>query len=73
VTVLRPRVVLGAGLIPFVVTNANATTLTATFWIETVQLPNGTQFLQLQHTQTVILNFLGIDWPHVSVATLVNR
>jgi hypothetical protein len=28
------------------------------------------QFLQLQYTQTVLLNFLGLSWPHVSVATL---
>ena len=27
-------------------------------------------FLQLQYTQTVILNFDGLSWPHVSVATL---
>ena len=57
--------------IPFVNANANATKLSATFWIETVQRPDGTQFLQLQYTQTVILNFLNIDWPHISVATLI--
>jgi hypothetical protein len=27
-------------------------------------------FLQLQYTQTVLLNFNGLSWPHVSVATL---
>jgi hypothetical protein len=60
--------------IPFVVTNANATRLDATFWIETVELPGGGgQFLQLQYTQRVTLNFLGIDWPHISVATLVKH
>jgi hypothetical protein len=26
---------------------------------------------QIQYTQTVILNFAGLRWPHVSVATLV--
>jgi hypothetical protein len=61
------------GNIPFVVRNANATRLDAIFWIETVQQPDGSTFLQLQYTQTVILNFLGIDWPHISVATLIKQ
>lgn len=34
------------GNIPFVVNNANATTLNAIFWIETVQNPDGSTFLQ---------------------------
>ena len=59
--------------IPFVVANAAATKLDAIFWIETVQQPDGSTFLQLQYTQTVILHFLGIDWPHISVATLVKQ
>jgi hypothetical protein len=46
----------------------------STFWIETVEHPNGNdQYLQLQYTQTVILNFLDIDWPHISVGTLVKQ
>ncbi len=32
--------------------------------------PGVSKFLQLQYTQTVILNFNGVLWPHVSVATL---
>ena len=28
-------------------------------------------FTQIQYTQTVILNFAGLSWPHVSVNTLV--
>ncbi len=59
--------------IPFVTANANATRMDAIFWIETVSQPDGSSFMQLQYTQTVILNFLGIDWPHVSVATLVKQ
>ena len=55
---------------PFDVANADATRLDAIFWIETVQQPDGSTFLQLQYTQTVILHFLEIDWPHISVATL---
>lgn len=66
---------VGAGGIlnmPFVVTNANATQCTATFWIETVQTDAG-QFLQLQYSQTVLLVFGGIIWPHISVATLIKQ
>jgi len=51
--------------------NANAATVTAIFWIETVTDPaTGSQFLQLQYTQTVLLNFKGLSWPHVTVGTL---
>jgi hypothetical protein len=62
----------GAVSIPFAESSANATRLTAVFWIETVKHEGGV-YLQLQYSQTVILNFLGIDWPHISVATLVKR
>jgi hypothetical protein len=92
--------------------NAQASQMTATFWIETVEevitvppLTAGTpftikakasvpgqrvatffiqppvdidaerqitvQFTQIQYTQTVLLNFAGLTWPHVSVNTLV--
>ena len=69
---------LGAGGVenmPFLVTNANAAEMFATFWIERIQHDTG-HFLQLQYVQTVLLNFpvLGttnnLSWPHVSVATL---
>lgn len=65
--------------IPFVNVNANANSLSAIFWIETVLNPDGTSFDQLQYTQTVILDFpvfapdgsvVEIKWPHISVATL---
>ncbi len=59
--------------IPFVTLNANPIQLDAIFWIEKVQQPDGSTFMQLQYTQTVILNFLGINWPHISVATLVKQ
>ena len=58
---------------PFDIPNADATKMDAIFWIETVQQSDGSTFLQLQYTQTVILNFLNIDWPHISVATLVKQ
>jgi hypothetical protein len=57
----------------FITDNAEAVSLDATFWIETVQDADGAQFLQLQYTQKVVLRFLNIDWPHISVATLVKR
>ena len=51
--------------------NADAAKMTAIFWIEHVAAgPHGPAFLQLQYTQTVLLNFNGLSWPHVSVATL---
>ena len=50
--------------------NANAPKMTAIFWIEEVKNPDGSTFLQLQYTQRVLLNFGGLTWPHVSVATL---
>jgi len=48
--------------------NAVAAAVTATFWIETVK---GTpDFLQLQYSQTVLLNFAPLSWPHITVGTL---
>jgi hypothetical protein len=48
--------------------NAVSAVVSATFWIETVQgTPN---FLQLQYSQLVLLNFNGLSWPHITVATL---
>jgi hypothetical protein len=73
----------GSENIPFVQKNADVPRVTATFWIETVQRPKGGSFLQLQYTQTVLLNFPvqvtgkpqgpNLSWPHVTVATLVKR
>ncbi|NLR75780.1 heme-binding protein [Leeia aquatica] len=59
--------------IPFIVSNANANRVDTIFWIETVEQPDGKRFMQLQYTQTVILHFAGIDWPHVSVGTLLKQ
>jgi hypothetical protein len=59
--------------IPFLEANADVTTINATFWVENVTNPDGSFFLQLQYTQTVVLDFLGIHWPHVSTATLVQQ
>ena len=61
----------GVENIPFLNSTATAATVLATFWIERVKQPSGYgHFLQLQYVQTVLLNFLGLSWPHVSVATL---
>ena len=59
--------------IPFVVKNANAAQMDAIFWIETVKHPTGKLFFQLQYVQRVILDFDGIHWPHISVATLIKQ
>ena len=48
--------------------NAVSATVSATFWIEVVKgTPN---FLQLQYSQLVLLNFNGLSWPHISVGTM---
>ena len=52
--------------------NAVAAQVDAIFWIETVKGAAGKpNFHQLQYVQTVILNFNGLSWPHVTVGTLV--
>ena len=51
--------------------NAQASLVTATFWIEELEvLPGMPPAVQLQYSQTVMLDFNGVRWPHVSVATL---
>lgn len=54
--------------------NANSTHVRATFWIETIAGTGGEPDKhQLQYTQTVMLDFNGIHWPHVTVGTLVKQ
>jgi hypothetical protein len=50
--------------------NADAALVTATFWIEMVE---GSDQPQLQYTQTVLLNFNRLSWPHITVATLTKQ
>jgi hypothetical protein len=51
--------------------NAQAALVRATYWIETLQADaGGPDVQQLQYTQTVLLNFNGLSWPHITVATL---
>jgi hypothetical protein len=66
------RAAIGAiGNIPFLAPNADVADVTATFWLERVKNRAGATFLQLQYSQTVLLNFNGLSWPHVTVGTLV--
>lgn len=53
--------------------NAQAAIVTATFWIETLDSPvaGSPDFHQLQYSQRVLLNFNGLSWPHITVATLL--
>jgi len=57
--------------------NAQSALVTATFWIETLDdgdpLRGIPRTLQLQYTQLVVLNFIGISWPHVTVGTLIKQ
>ena len=77
----------GTDNIPFLLTNATAQRVFATFWIERDRDYPGRYYMQLQCTQTVLLNFpidvpespadptglVNPSWPHVSVATLVKE
>jgi hypothetical protein len=52
--------------------NAVSAEMDATFWIEEFH-EHGVTKLQLQYSQRVLLNFNGLSWPHVSVATLIKQ
>lgn len=58
---------LGAGGGP----NAHAAQMSAIFWVEEIRGADGKTFPQLQYIQRVLLNFNGLSWPHVSLATMV--
>ena len=57
--------------------NGQSVLVTATFWIETLAdgdpLRGIPHTQQLQYTQTVVLNFNNLMWPHVTVGTLVKQ
>lgn len=59
------------GNIPFIKTNANTIGLESVFAIETVRQNDGSEFLQLQYSQTALLQFRGMNSPHVTVGTLI--
>ena len=48
--------------------NADAAHVAATFWLQT--LDGDTEPKRLQYSQEVLLNFAGLSWPHITVATL---
>jgi len=48
--------------------NAEVAHVAATFWLQ--RLASDTEFKRLQYSQIVLLNFNGISWPHITVATL---
>lgn len=62
----------GISNIPFIKKQADATKMKTSFWIQELDQkdPKGNPILRLQYTQTVILDFFGIEWPHVSINTL---
>lgn len=67
--------------IPFVVSQANATRITATFWVQKIQTQEGKERFVLQYAQRVLLEFFDrtdgqpgrIQWPHISVNTLIRN
>jgi hypothetical protein len=69
----------GDGLlnIPFLLANANATSFASTFWIERVkdetEKGEDAEYAQLQYSQTAILDFGGLKWPHITVGTLIKQ
>ncbi len=50
--------------------NSDVPKVSTTFWIQKATNAQGQPVLQLQYTQRVLLLFSGLNWPHVSVATL---
>jgi hypothetical protein len=48
--------------------NADAAHVVATFWLQTLE--GDTEPKRLQYSQTVLLNFATLSWPHITVATL---
>jgi hypothetical protein len=61
----------GISNIPFITTNASAQVLESVFAIERVKSPDDTEVLQLQYSQSALLNFRGKSFPHVSAGTLI--
>jgi len=66
--------------IPFVNCQANATKITATFWVQEVEFNQEKRFV-LQYAQRVLLEFFKradgkpglIQWPHISINTLIRH
>lgn len=58
------------GNIPFITDNADTLNLESVFAIESVSDANGDEFMQLQYSQTALINFGGNSYPHITVGTL---
>ncbi|RKP47073.1 heme-binding protein [Pararobbsia silviterrae] len=66
--------------IPFIIAQAQAAQVIATFWVQEVQVAEGTRYV-LQYAQRVILEFFPrtdgtpgkIQWPHISVNTMIRE
>jgi hypothetical protein len=60
--------------IPFIQTNVTATTMDATFWLETITGGSETELLQYSQTINLVFPLPGtvtpIVWPHITVSTL---
>jgi len=71
----------GVTNIPFVISQAKATRVTAVFWIQKVKTHSGQVRFVLQYAQRVILEFFPradgkpglIQWPHISVNTMIRE
>lgn len=61
----------GIGNIPFITANADNRVCHSAFIIQTVRGQSGEDFLQLQYSQTALIDFNGRSWPHVTVGTLI--
>jgi hypothetical protein len=61
----------GIANLPFITQNANTLDFESVFAIERVKNYDGSEYLQLQYSQTALLNFGGRSFPHVTVGTLV--
>ena len=61
----------GVENIPFITRNANTLSFESVFAIETVCPTDGPAFLQLQYSQTALIDFNGTSFPHVTVGTLI--
>jgi hypothetical protein len=59
------------GNIPFITENANTVGMDSVFSVERVQGTGDPEFMQLQYSQTAILQFGGMNFPHVTVGTLI--
>lgn len=61
----------GIDNIPFISRNADTSSFVSVFAIESVKAPSGEEFLQLQYSQSLLLNFRGMSFPHVTCGTLI--